>query len=237
MEIIPAIDIISGKCVRLVKGDYRLKKVYSDDPVKVAKFFEREGMKKLHLVDLDGTREGKIKNWGTIEKIAKNTNLEIEFGGGIRDEKDIKRLLSLGINRVILGSLVLKEPKKFEKIAKKFPDKIIVAVDTFRKRICYRGWQENVKIDIDRFLKNLVKLGIKTILCTDIERDGTLKGPNFTLYKRLVSKFPNLKIIASGGIRNIQDLKRLSQIGVAGAIVGKAIYEKKISLSDLKSFI
>jgi phosphoribosylformimino-5-aminoimidazole carboxamide ribotide isomerase len=237
MEIIPAIDIIGGKCVRLIKGNFKTKKVYSANPLKIAQSFQKAGLKKLHLIDLEGAKEGKIKNWETIEKIAKNTNLKIEFGGGVEDERDIKKLLSFGINKIILGSLVLREPEKFKKIIKKFRDKIIVAVDILGKKICYRGWQEEAKKELSSFLEDLIKLGVKTIICTDIERDGTLRGPNFSLYKKLVSEFPDLEIIASGGIRNKEDLKKLSKIGLSGAIIGKAIYENKISLDDLKSFV
>jgi len=234
MEIIPAIDIIEGKCVRLIRGNFKSTKVYSTDPVKIARLFQKAGLKRLHLIDLEGAKEGKIKNWETIEKIAKNVNLLIEFGGGIRDERDIKKLLGLGIDKVILGSLALKEPEKFKRIVKKFQDKIIVAVDILGKEICYRGWQKKAKKDINSFVEDLTKLAV---ICTDIERDGTLVGPNFTLYKKLISKFPKLEIIASGGIRNTQDLKKLSKIGVTGAIIGKAIYENKISLDDLKSML
>lgn len=235
MEVIPAIDIIEGKCVRLTKGNFKSKKVYSANPLKIAHFFQKAGLKRLHLIDLEGAREGKIKNWETIEKIAKNTNLSIEFGGGIKGERGIKKLLDFGIKKVILGSLVLEKPTKCEKIFKRFPNKIIVTVDILGKKICYRGWQKKTQKELISFLEDLIKLRIKTIICTDIERDGTLKGPNLILYKKLVSKFPNLEIIASGGVRNIQDLKKLFKIGVAGAIVGKAIYEKRISLKDLKS--
>jgi len=237
MEIIPAIDIIGGKCVRLVRGDFKLKKVYSSNPLKIAQLFQKAGLKKLHLIDLEGAKNRKIKNWQTIKKIAKNTNLSIEFGGGIRGERDIKKLLSFGIDKVILGSLVLKEPEKFKRIVKKFPDKVIVAVDILGKKICYRGWQEKAQKELSSFLGDLIKLGVKTIICTNIERDGTLKGPNFSLYKKLISEFPKLEIIASGGIRNIQDLKKLSKTGASGIIIGKAIYENKISLDDLKSMI
>lgn len=237
MEIIPAIDIISGQCVRLIKGSFKSKKIYSPNPLKIAQFFEKTGLKRLHLIDLEGAKVGKIKNWKTIKKIAKNTNLLIEFGGGVRREKDIKKLFKLGVDRVIVSSTALKEPQKFKKIFKKFGrEKIIVAADVKRNKVCYRGWQAETEKDINSFLKNLTKLGVKTTIVTDIERDGTLKGPNFTLYQRLVSKIPKLKIIASGGIRNKKDLKKLSQTGVAGAILGRAIYENKLSLGDLKSF-
>jgi len=236
MEIIPAIDVIEGKCVRLFKGDYKLKKIYSGYPLKVAKLFEKTRLERLHLIDLEGTREGKIKNWPTIKKIAKKTNLKIEFGGGIQGEKDIKKLLNLGIDRVILGSLVLKKPETFKKILEELgPEKTIVSLDIRKDKICYRGWQKEVKKKLSSFLGDLIKLGVKTIICTDIERDGTLRGPNFSLYKKLVKKYPQLEIIASGGVRNIKDLKKLSKIGLTGVVIGKAIYENKISLNDLKS--
>ena len=193
MEIIPAIDIIGGKCVRLFKGDFQLKKVYSSNPLKMVRVFEKAGVKRLHLIDLEGAKKGEIKNWKTISKIAKATDLEIEFGGGVQDEGDIKKLLDLGINRIILGSLALGEPEKFRKILKKFQEKIIVALDLKKNEIYYRGWLERSKKDVDLFLKSLIKSGVKTIICTDIERDGVLKGPNLFLYKKLVRK-PHLRL-------------------------------------------
>ena len=237
MDIIPAIDIIGGKCVRLVRGRFETKKIYSSDPLKIAQTFQKAGLKRLHLIDLEGAKEGKVKNWETVKRIAKNTNLLIEFGGGIRNERDIKRLLNLGVDKIILGSLVLKEPEKFKKILKKYKEKIIVAVDIKGDRIYYRGWQQKSKKELGSFLKDLVKLSPKIIICTDIERDGTLKGPNFSLYRKLVKKFPQLKIIASGGVRNKKDLEQLSKIRVAGVIIGKAIYEKKIKLSEFRDFL
>jgi phosphoribosylformimino-5-aminoimidazole carboxamide ribotide isomerase len=235
MKIIPAIDIISGKCVRLVKGDYGQKKIYSDDPLKIAKFFEKSGLKNLHLVDLEGAKEGRVVNWETIEKIAKNTGLLIEFGGGIRDKGDIKKLLGLGIDRIILGSLVLNEPENFNKILSEFKSKVVVSVDVRKNSIYYRGWLKKSRKKLYPFLKELSTAGAKTIICTDIERDGMIKGPNFSLYKKLVKEFPELEIIASGGVSSAKDLQKLSKIGVFGAIVGKAIYEKKINISELKT--
>ena len=238
MEIIPAIDIISGKCVRLIRGDFKLKKVYSSNSLKIAQLFQEAGLRRLHLIDLEGAKAGKIKNWKTIEKIAKNTNLSLQVGGGFRKEKDIKQLLDLGFHQVTLGTIAVRQPEKSKKFLKKFgKEKIVVDVGVKNGEIYFRGWQERTKKDIDSFLKDLIKLGVKTIICTDIERDGTLKGPNFSLYKKLISEFPKLEIIASGGVRNIEDLRKLSKIGVAGAIVGKAIYENKISLDDLKFMI
>lgn len=235
MIVIPAIDIIKGKCVRLVKGNYALKKVYSANPLKIAKFFEEAGLKRLHLIDLEGAKAGMIKNWDTIKRIARNTNLLIELGGGVQ-EGDIKKLLSLGVWRVILGSIVVKDPKKFKTIFGKFGgEKIVAAVDVKKGKVYYRGWQKRSRKGVNSFLKDLVKTGVKTIILTDIERDGTLRGPNFLLYKKLVSKFPKTEIFASGGVRNIKDLIKLSKIGVFGVVVGKAIYENKISLAGLKS--
>jgi len=238
MEVIPAIDIISGKCVRLTRGDYQLKTIYSDNPLKIAKLFQKAGIKKLHLVDLDGAKTGKVKNWKTIEKLAKLTSLKLQVGGGFRTQEDIQQLLRLGPHEVTLGTIAVREPGKLRKLLRKFgSERIVVDVGVTKGEIYFHGWQEKEKQGINSFLKNLIKLGVKTIICTDITRDGTLQGPNFSLYRKLVSRFPNLKIIASGGIKSKEDLKKLSQIGVSGAIVGKAIYEKKISLEDLRSFL
>jgi len=235
MEIIPAIDILGGKCVRLTKGDFKSKKVYGSSPLKMAQRFQRAGLKRLHLIDLEGAKAGKIKNWETIEKIAKNTKLFIEFGGGVSGGRDVKKLLDLGIDKVILGSLVLKKPEKFKKILRKFKGKIIVAVDVKKDKIYYQGWRKEAQKELSSFLEGLIKLGVKTIICTDIERDGTLRCPNFSLYKKVIKAFPDLEIIAAGGVRDKEDLKQLSKIGAQGAIVGKAIYEKKVSLKDLKA--
>lgn len=251
MTIIPAIDIIEGKCVRLVKGDYKTKKVYNLGPLKMAKLFERAGLKRLHLIDLDGAKRGKIKNWKTIRDIAQNSHLSVQVGGGIKNQQDIKKLLELGIERVILGTVAIKEPQKLKKFLKKFgSEKIVVALDIKGDKICYQGWQKEAKKELISFLKDLMKRGVKTVIVTDVERDGTLKGPNFSLYKKLVKTFPDLprpflrskkgrglEIIASGGIRNLEDLKKLAKIKVAGAVVGKAIYENKISLDELKFMI
>lgn len=237
MEVIPAIDILEGKCVRLIRGNYNSKKPYGN-PLKTAQLFQKSGLKKLHLIDLEGAKEGKIRNWRTIKEVVQKTNLKIEFGGGIRDEKDIEKLLKLGVKRVILGSLAANEPRKFENIFKKFgKEKIIVDVGVKKGKVYSHGWQKKTEKKLAIFLKDLMKLGVKTIICTDIERDGTLRGPNYSLYRKLISKFPALKIIASGGIRNVQDIKKIFQTGAAGAIIGKAIYEKKISFGDLKPFL
>jgi len=238
MEIIPAIDIIEGKCVRLTKGKYKSKKIYKGNPLEISQRFEKAGFKRLHLIDLDGAKEGKIKNWKTIESISKKTNLHLQVGGGIRSQEDIKKLLNFGVKRAILGSLAVKKPKLLKEFLEKFgKEKIIVDVGVKADSIYFQGWQKKAKKEINSFLKDLIRLEVKTIICTDIERDGVLKGPNLPLYLNLQKYFPDLKIIASGGISNKKDLENLSKVGVDGAIVGKAIFEKRISLEDLKSFL
>ena len=238
MEVIPAIDLIGGKCVRLKKGNFRLAKTYEKDPLKQARRFQRAGFKQLHLIDLDGARQGKIQNWKIINEIARGTNFSIEFGGGIQSEEDIRKIISAGIDKVIIGSLAVKEPEKFRKIFKKFgPEIIVVSVDVRKEKICYRGWQKRTAKNLKSFLKALVKIGVRNIIVTDIEKDGTLEGPNFYLYKKLILEFPDLKIAAAGGIQSINDFKKLSEIGVKAAIFGKAIYEKKISLNQLRSYL
>jgi len=238
MEIIPAIDIMSGKCVRLTEGNYDTKKTYRGNPIEVALAFQKSGIKKLHIVDLDGAKEGKVKNWKTIEKLATFTNLTLQVGGGFRTEKDIKRLFRFGPHEVAVGTLALENPHKLKKFLQKFgKENIVVDVAVKDRKIHIWGWQKKTKRDLMPFLNTLIDLGVKNIIFTDISRDGTLKGPSFSLYQTLVKKFPNLRIIASGGIKNVQDVRKLLKIGAAGVIIGKAIYEKKISLQDLKPFL
>lgn len=238
MEIIPAIDIMGGKCVRLERGDFTKKKVYSEDPLKVALSFQKAGCKKLHLVDLDGAKEGEVKNWRTIENIARRTNLILQVGGGFRKEKDLKRLFDLGPHKVILGTLALQNHKTFKKFLKKFGrEKIIADVAVKSNCVLLKGWQKEVKKNPYDILGDLSSQGAKTIICTDITKDGTLQGPNLSLYKRILGKFPQLELIGSGGIRDKGDLKKLASLGLAGAIVGKAFYEKKISLKELVSLL
>ena len=246
MEILPAIDVIEGRCVRLFKGDYNLKKEYPIDPLEVAKGFEQAGLKNLHLIDLEGAKQGRVMNWQVIEKIAKNTHLFIEMGGGIRNKDEISRLFSLGVERVIIGSAVIGNAGLLKEFLQEFgPDKIMVDVGYKQGVIYYKGWQEKSNENFEDFLKKLIGYGVKFILLTDIEKDGVMEGPNFSLYKETLQKFPELLIVASGGISTREDLQKLSQIGVCpvrngvsngvwGAVVGKAIYEGKISLDDLK---
>lgn len=234
MRIIPAIDIIDGKCVRLTQGDYEQKKVYNENPVDVAKSFQDSGLQYLHLVDLDGAKAGKVTNWKVAEGIASQTNLEIDFGGGIKTEEEIKRLFDIGIKQVNLGSIAVKEPEKVTAWIRKFGSaKIILSADVKNYKIAINGWQENSTIGIDDFLRDYLQRGIEYVVCTDISTDGMLTGPNIELYKRLLIRFPQLNLIASGGVSSLKDLKQLKQIGTDGVIVGKAIYENKFSLEEI----
>jgi len=235
MRIIPAIDIIDGKCVRLRQGDYAQKKVYSENPLDVAKSFEDAGLTHLHLVDLDGAKAGKVISWNVVKRITSNTNLHVDFGGGIKTHEEIARLLELGIYQVNLGSIAVREPGKITDWLTQFgADKIILSADVKNEIISIDGWQENSSINIVTFLKDFVQKGIEHVTCTDISTDGMLTGPNIELYKKILLTFPQLHLIASGGVSSLEDLQELKRIGVDGVIVGKAIYEGKISLNDFK---
>jgi phosphoribosylformimino-5-aminoimidazole carboxamide ribotide isomerase len=234
MRIIPAIDIIDGKCVRLTQGDYGQKKIYNDSPLEVAKAFEGAGLKYLHLVDLDGAKAGKVTNWKTVEAIAGNTALAIDFGGGIKTEDEIKKLCDLGVKQVNLGSIAVKDPGRVEKWIQSYgAEKIILSADVKDEKISISGWRENSSVGIMDFIANYLDMGIRFITCTDISTDGMLQGPNVGLYERLINAFPSIKLIASGGVSGDQDLDDLAKINVDGVIVGKAIYEGRIDLKSL----
>ncbi len=235
MRIIPAIDLIDGKCVRLTQGDYAQKKIYNENPVEVAKSFEDAGLKYLHLVDLDGAKAGKVTNWKVVESITSNTNLYVDFGGGIKTEEEIKKLFDLGVKQVNLGSIAIKEPKKVYQWIDTFgPDKIILSADVKGEQIAISGWQENSEVSINDFILDYQSAGIQYVTCTDISTDGMLNGPNLNLYEKLLKHFPELMIIASGGVSSMEDLYALRKAGVDGVIVGKAIYEGRIDLYDLQ---
>jgi len=237
MRIIPAIDIIDGKCVRLTQGDYAQKKIYNENPVEVAKEFENAGLKYLHLVDLDGAKVGKVVNWNVVESICKETGLDVDFGGGIKTEEQIERLFSYGIKQVNLGSIAVKDPKKVSDWIRLFgSEKIILSADVKNEMIAFSGWQESAAIPITTFLRDYVHNGIEYVACTDISTDGMLSGPNVDLYKNILLTFPQLQIIASGGVSCLEDLFELNQIGADGVIVGKAIYEGRIKLDELAEF-
>ena len=233
MRIIPAIDIINGKCVRLTKGDYNSVKIYNTDPVEVAKNFEDHGISYLHLVDLDGAKADRITNYRLIEKISSATSLKIDFGGGIKSDKDIRIAFENGASQVTAGSVAANNPKLFRSWLDYYgPEKIILGADCRKRMIMTRGWTSESKIDVIDYILNYQESGVLSLICTDIEKDGMLEGPSFELYKEIISKTkPDL--IASGGISSIDDIKRLKSIGCEGAIIGKAIYEGQISLSKL----
>lgn len=234
MKIIPAIDIIDGKCVRLTQGDYNQKKIYNENPLEVARQFEDAGLKFLHLVDLDGAKAGEVVNWKVIESICNSTQLNVDFGGGIKTEEQIKRLIDYGIQQVNLGSIAVKEPQLVSEWIQQFgSEKIILSADVKDEMIAISGWMEDASITITDFLKDYSHRGIEYVTCTDIGTDGMLTGPNIGLYKKILLTFPQLNLIASGGVSSLDDLRELKQIGVDGAIVGKAIYEGRIKLEEL----
>jgi phosphoribosylformimino-5-aminoimidazole carboxamide ribotide isomerase len=234
MRIIPAIDIIEGKCVRLTKGDYAQKKIYNENPLEVARTFEDAGLKYLHLVDLDGARAGNVVNWKVIESIAQGTKLKIDFGGGITTDDVINRLLNMGVRQVNLGSIAVRNRELvYGWIAKHGREKIILSADVKGDDIAISGWQQNSNIRITDYLNDYLQKGIQYVTCTDINTDGMLQGPNVALYSKLLKNFPTIKLIASGGVSSEQDLETLKKVAVEGVIIGKAIYEGRIDLSVL----
>lgn len=235
MRIIPAIDIINGKCVRLTQGDFSKMKVYNEDPVAVAKEFEDANLEYLHLIDLDGAKKGEVVNWKVIRDIQENTALQVDFGGGVKTAEEVRELLYLGINQINVGSVAVKEPEKFIGWLKKFgPENFILSADVKGENVSINGWLESTEFRLFDLVNKFADHGLEYLTVTDIATDGMLKGPNFGLYKKLMKKFPDLKIVASGGVSSIEDLKELQHIKVFGAIVGKAIYEGHIQLSQLK---
>ena len=237
MQIIPAIDIIEGKCVRLTEGDYAQKKIYNEDPLEVAKQFEGVGLMRLHLVDLDGAKVGKVINWKVLEKIANKTSLVIDFGGGIKTEATLKTVLDTGATYATIGSLAVKDRITFEEWIERFGANIfMLGADVHSEKIAIGGWVEKTEIDVYDFIGTYMNKGVTQIFCTDIQKDGKLEGPSIELYQKILQQYPNLHLIASGGVSQLKDLEELSTIGCSAAIVGKAIYENKISLSELSTF-
>jgi len=237
MQIIPAIDLIDGKCVRLTQGDYAQKKIYNEYPLEVAKQFEDAGLMRLHLVDLDGAKAGEIKNWKVLETIAGKTNLFIDFGGGIKTEKDVQIVFDSGAALATVGSIAVKNENEFTCWLKQYgAEKFLLGADVKEEKIAVHGWQETTEIWIYDFIEKYLQHGIKQIFCTDVSKDGKLEGPSTDLYKHIIQKFPELHFIASGGVSSMKDLDDLQTIGCSGVIVGKAIYENKISLKEIKMF-
>lgn len=237
MKIIPAIDLIGGKCVRLSQGDYSSKKEYHDDPLEMAKRFEGVGIKRLHLVDLDGAKAKKIINADVLERICSGTSLQVDFGGGIQADEEIEKAFVLGAKQVTGGSIAVKNPTLFEEwISKYGAEKIILGADAKNKKIAVGGWEETTSVDLIPFIKSYFEKGIRYVICTDVAKDGLLQGPSVELYQEILQEIPELKLIASGGVSSVKDLEELEKIGVYGTIVGKAYYEGRVTLEELASF-
>ena len=238
MRIIPAIDIIDGKCVRLSQGDYNTSKIYNENPLEVAKEFADHGIEYLHLVDLDGAKSKHIVNHKVLEKIASGTNLKIDFGGGLKSDEDLRIAFECGAGQITGGSIAVKEPEIFFSWLEKFgSEKIILGADAKNKKIAVSGWTEESGEDLLPFIKQYSEKGAEYGICTDISKDGMLSGPSLDLYREILEENEGLKLIASGGVATFGDLPKLLEVGCEGAIIGKAIYEGKISLKQLEYFI
>ncbi len=238
IEIIPAIDVIDGKCVRLTQGDYTQKKSYHDHPLEVAKRFEAFGIRRLHLVDLDGAKEKKVVNHRVLEDVCSKTGLVVDFGGGIQSDDDIKIAFECGANQITGGSVAVKNRDLFGKWLSNYGgEKIILGTDTKNKKIAVHGWQETSDVWLWDIIEEYLPQGIKYTISTDVAKDGLLEGPSFDLYKEIQDKYQMLNIIASGGVAHIHDVEKLNEMNIYGVIIGKAIYEERIKLDDLKVFL
>lgn len=234
IELIPAIDIIDGKCVRLTKGDYDQKKVYNDDPVEMAKQFESLGFRRLHVVDLDGAKSKHIVNVDVLKAITSSTNLIVDFGGGIKTDNDIELAFANGASLVTIGSIAVTQPELFASWLEKYgADRIILGADVRNGKISINGWKEDSAEDLLPFLKYYINKGVINVLCTEISKDGMLEGPATELYKEVMAEYPNLNLIASGGISSNEDIKELNRYGIPSVVFGKAIYEGKIDMKEL----
>lgn len=238
MRIIPAIDIIEGKCVRLSKGDYDTKIIYNENPLEVAKSFEAHGIEYLHLVDLDGAKSSKIVNYKILEQIANQTSLKIDFGGGLKSDDDLRIAFESGANQITGGSIAVKNRAIFEKwISEYGSDKIILGADAKDEKIAVSGWLEESNEDLVPFIQDYQSKGIQYVICTDIAKDGMLQGPSFDLYSKILAEAKGVKLIASGGISTFDELPKLAELGCEGTIIGKAIYEGRITLKQLEDYI
>jgi len=244
MRIIPAIDIIDGKCVRLTKGDYNTTKIYNENPLEVAKQFEDAGIEYLHMVDLDGAKADHVVNYRVLEQVASKTNLKIDFGGGLKSDNDIITAFNSGAKQITGGSIAVKNRDTFERwISKYGSQKIILGADCKNEKVAISGWLEESSLEVIPFIKEYQKQGIKYVVCTDISKDGMLEGPSIELYKNIIQQCSNgssgqsVKLIASGGVTTIEDVEKLSEINCEGIIIGKAIYENRISLKELERFL
>jgi phosphoribosylformimino-5-aminoimidazole carboxamide ribotide isomerase len=237
MEIIPAIDLIDGKVVRLTEGDYSKKTEYASNPLDIAKQFEDAGLKRLHVVDLDGAKKGAVVNWKVLEDIAAKTSMLVDFGGGVKQKADVKRIMDAGARWVTIGSMAVKQPGVFSEWLDEYGSgNFFLGADVRDGKIAVGGWLETTAIDVHEFIRQYTDKGLRYVFCTDISKDGKLEGPATSLYKELLARNPDIQLVASGGVTTVQDLHDLKEAGCHGAIVGKAIYENRISLQDLKTF-
>lgn len=237
MNIIPAIDLIGGNCVRLTQGDYEQVKEYNNDPLAVARQYEEAGLERLHLVDLDGAKQRKIVNLPVLERIAGQTSLHVDFGGGVQSDEDLQAAFGAGAKQITGGSIAVRQPETFERWLKEWgPERIILGADVRGREIAIGGWQEGGGVQLMPFLHRYTTLGVSYVVCTDVSKDGLLQGPSMQLYKEILVEFPNLRLIASGGVATMDDLHQLRDLGCWGCIVGKAIYENRISIDELADF-
>lgn len=238
MQIIPAIDIIDGKCVRLTQGDYQQKKIYNEDPLEVAQQFEDAGLSRLHLVDLDGAKASRIINHKVLERLATHTGLHIDFGGGLKSDEDVRIAFNSGARQITGGTVAVKDPALFEGWLQQYgSEKIILGSDVKDGLVAVSGWQEKSKLELFPFLRDYLAKGVRYTICTDVSKDGLLQGSALALYRQIREEFPSLNLIASGGVTTMAEVEKLAEIGCYGAIIGKAIYEQKISLKDLQNFV
>ncbi|MGM9796663.1 MAG: 1-(5-phosphoribosyl)-5-[(5-phosphoribosylamino)methylideneamino]imidazole-4-carboxamide isomerase [Parabacteroides sp.] len=238
IELVPAIDLIEGKCVRLTQGDYNTQKIYNEDPLEVAKQFEDNGIRRLHVVDLDGARAGHIANYRILERLATRTSLIIDFGGGLKAEGDLEIAFESGAQKVTGGSIAVKQPEIFTAWITKFgSERIILGADAKEKKIAISGWKEKTNLELIPFIESYYNKGITQVICTDIARDGMLQGPSVDLYQEILDAVPNLTLIASGGVSSVADIECLDEAGIPAVIFGKAIYEGRIKLKDLLPFL
>ena len=238
IELIPAIDLIEGKCVRLTQGDYETKKVYSDDPLEIAKMFEGCGLKRLHVVDLDGAREGRIVNYKTLNRIATGSSLVIDFGGGLKTDKDLEIAFDNGVQMVTAGSIAVKMPQLFEAWLSRYGNaRIILGADAKDEKIAINGWQETTTQELIPFIDAYHQRGVKKVICTDVGRDGMLQGPSIELYRKIRRALPDIYLIASGGVGSVKDIEALDAAEIPAVIFGKAFYEGRIKLRDLEQII
>jgi len=238
MDIIPAIDLIDGKCVRLSQGDYNSKKIYNENPLEVAQAFEAHGIEHLHLVDLDGAKAAHIVNHKTLERLATRTHLKIDFGGGLKSDDDVRIAFESGAAQITGGSIAVKNPTAFESWLQRYgTQKIILGADVRDEKVATNGWIETSDKDLFEFVSSYMQKGVQRVICTDISKDGMLAGPSFSLYQKMIEQLPGIDLVASGGISTLEELPKLKTLGCAGVIIGKALYENRIPLKSLEHYI